>query len=190
MTVREYARKLVDLADQLHHTSPEEKETLLKEVFIENLADSSLQRDLRKKSGSFREIRDEAILWQAEETVHPKRSKTAVANVAVVADPPLSILTDKIDRLLKQQEELLGYMSQSAKQSASGYLSTRASVPPCHTNSYISPNVYTDGRPSSKVRCYYCHKLGHVKKNCYKLKAKEQTQQQGNPQSSQRGSRL
>ena len=56
MTVLEYARKLVDLADQLHHTSPEEKETLLKEVFIENLADSSLRRDLRKKSGSFREI--------------------------------------------------------------------------------------------------------------------------------------
>ena len=95
----------------------------------------------------------EAILWQAEETAHPKRSKTAVANVAVVTDPPLSILTDKIDCLLKQQEELLGYMSQSAKQSASGYLSTRASVPPSHTSSYISPHVYTDGGPSLKVRC-------------------------------------
>jgi hypothetical protein len=137
-----------------------DKDSMLKEQFVENVHDVTLRRELRRtmreSKKTFLDLREDAVLWTEEERVDicpadvskDKPSKKSVKSISCIAsaDEATPSVTDREFHKLMMSK--LEQLEKDIKK-----LSNR-------------------GRKKlSEVECYHCHNKGHYKTDCPKLKA-------------------
>lgn len=178
-TVREFSRELLELASKMK--SQEGREAMLIEAFKENLSDSYVRREVKKKHKDtpnikFTALRDFAIdLAEDEVCKSANASSNAVsANNVVESNVVGSEVKSMIESMLKCQESLASQQAELLKQ-----LSNRA------TDGVVNSNR-TQGR-GRYVKCWYCSKMGHTKKNCFKLANDEKQDHRSGGRTSQAG---
>ena len=173
-TVRQFSRELLELVGKLK--IQDDRDKILIEVFSENLLDTYVRREVKKKlkdqpAIKFSALRDFAIDLAEDEVEKSSsslnNSDNSVKSVdnTVVSNVVGAEFKSMMESMLKCQESLASQQAELLKQ--------------------LSNNVVggADGNRTQgyrhKLRCWYCNRLGHTKKNCYKYAAdmkKEQGQ--------------
>ena len=184
--LRDYAYGLMKLTERalcLDGTCISDKDTFLRDRFIQKVKDRHLRDYLRAEirknpSLKFRDIREEALLY-AEEDRKPHSKKVTCHQVEVRPEnqqpltPPTTVekgavsnssLEEKIGQLLEMQTKHQEQLAQQQK---------------------LIVNLLTEKAQKSEAsntrkdeKCFFCGKVGHRKKQCYKWKATQKTAKQ------------
>ena len=186
-SIRSYSRALLDLVQKLD--SDVEKDSMLCEVFSNNVFDKYLRIELKRKlraspGMSFIALREFALLISEEEEEQCRTSvKSEVCHVqsgATPVDTP-TVESAVLNRLEAQMSEISRIQLQMAgilEKIASGPVSSSNHESPTFSTGYQyganpgsrSSRGAPSGRPVlSTVQCHFCKRFGHYKRDCFKL---------------------
>ena len=142
-----------------------DRDTTLRDQFIEGVRDSLLRKELKKflrskPSLTFLDVRDEAIRWSDDEEPGPS---SAAVNIQRGAQPRID-LPDKestaladILSLLKSQQEEISTLSRKVNS-----LETTPSQQPWQSK----PPYPGPSQPRTPPTCYHCRMPGHIRRFC------------------------
>lgn len=148
--------KKLDKIGQVNHHFISEPEQTLRNQFAENVLDKWLRRELKKSlrsrpSLTFNELREEAVVLSLDREVNtdspkrtPKRDATVYAEAASVDSAMMTMVKEMREELssLRSEVQELRKTKSSAK----------------------------EWTHSKERKCFQCHELGHIKRNCPKTK--------------------
>jgi hypothetical protein len=172
-TVRHYSRSLLEIVNKLRNKSKNNE--LLVEVFSENLSDVYVRREVKRKLREdpgikFAALRDLAIQFAEDEIDVPEKKVKVSQNATNVSNvnecgTDLKVL---VETLIESQKTLTQQNAELLQQLRVGNVSRSTS------------------RGERLIKCWHCHKVGHVRKDCFKLAGNVQAQGNGTvpPQSS------
>ena len=167
-TVAAWACRLEDLLchPQLETTSPAQKNSMLKAKFFQGLVLDHVKNAIRHRveSGTYDEI---LVLARQAEEERGAKSKV-VSKPQTVDSDPVSKKLDEIQKDLKslttKVNDLEGKIDKRKDQTKI------KSAPQTGTgNPPKQPSSESQTSPSGILRCNYCKKIGHLKRNCRKL---------------------
>ncbi|XP_076472839.1 uncharacterized protein LOC143302180 [Babylonia areolata] len=167
-SVLEFAQELRNMEARINERDGDDVSAeMLRDRFIEGLTSAPLKRELRRlvrerDSTTFCTIRDEALRWTREEG-EPEDAMPAVFQHQLVPQPSPEVM--ELRRQLASLTE-----SVQAMQTAMATLQERTVPGP----SPVALPRSTTQAPVNDGRCYYCQKLGHIKRDCRKRKRDEQ----------------
>ncbi|MES9879687.1 MAG: zinc finger CCHC domain-containing protein, partial [Sedimenticola sp.] len=192
-SLQEYSLQLMKLVDRIQKKATGvmgDKDLLLKERFIDGVADRQLRREMRRfsldhASAPFHAFRREVLKWtEDEKTLVPAAKVTSHMQGAVQVEAQ-AVKSDELLSLLKSQQELLenqqrqlndlterlnGQQAHFANQqwSAGGYRGNRG----------LRRGGYRGfGKGRGQLRCYNCNEEGHFARECPKATEQRNAEQ-------------
>lgn len=169
-TLMDFARALSCLVKRLSRkdTKVDENQVLC-EVFVQNVRDRNLRRELRRvvrdrPDIGFMDLRACALEWVEEDedeippTTHAQRVQQVQASDSTSEEDNGSLLhhlQDRVKELSSNQSSIVGLLQQIANNMKEG------------SNNIAAGSYRRRPRtPLSKIRCFNCQELGHYQRNC------------------------
>ena len=182
--LRDYSHALSQLLKSVMKQSrdavPNEK-VVLRDQFIEGLGDAALRRELRRMvrdrpEFNILDIRDEALLWQVEETrsyTRVAKSRQVQSDVSealcsgVTTEREQHTILDQVQRAVARQDKQITELTKTLSELAGALKdlttgNTCQTVPEPKQRARPQPRFTPDGKPI----CFRCNGAGHVARTC------------------------
>jgi len=171
-SVADWVCRLEDILSHPELGNTPQRDDMLKTQFFYGLLSNTIQTNIRHRldTSSFEDL---VVAARAEENLINTKAEKAVSKpqVSEIKDP----LLKKLEELTKCVNELKMKSEEWGKRI--GRLEQSQSSQPTR---FASQSMPTTTGNSKDIKCYYCKKDGHMKKNCKKLLNKQQSAVQGN----------
>lgn len=184
--ITSYSHGLIDIADRIHRLAPKsvaERDTMLRDQFVENVRDVHLRWELKRRieaNGAidFLSLRKVAMQWADEvEGATPQKVKANVSETrveqTVTGDEITKLWAElasqrqclkdglagnekRLTEVLAQQRQLLTTMQAAASVPHPSSLPAVIQRPPAP----VARRRYDD------LECYQCHQKGHIRRHC------------------------
>ena len=171
-SVADWVCRLEDILSHPELRNTPQRDDMLKTQFFHGLSSSIIQNNIRHQldTSSFEEL---VIAARSEENLLSFKAEKAISKTQV---------SESNDPVLKKLEELMKCMNELKTKSEEwgkriGKLEQSQPKQPYQPVNQTAP---INAGSSKTVKCYYCKKEGHIKKDCKKLLNKQQSAVQGN----------
>ena len=181
-SLRDYAsslRKLLDRAIDINPNCVTNKDEALRDRFVQKLSDKHLRDhlkvEIRKKPAmKFKEVKKEALLYSEDDRNKEQGQRRARVELAeheaASLDTPEAQYAGRVDSTENRLDKMLELQRLQGEQLATQQKLITELMKKDSQKSDKSTEYPTYKKQEDTMRCFFCQKPGHVKRNCHKYK--------------------